>query len=119
MANILKSSAIGRRLDDKFDRVRRNYYSLCAAATVAAMNVTPTLCAPTMKSIFDAMMEILFQIAFYVGAVIVVIGVWNWISSMRDENADGQSRAIKQCVVGIAMVSLKALLNPLLSSLTY
>lgn len=101
------------------DRLHRNWYSVMAAATVGVLNITPTLCAPTMASIFGKILDILYEIAFYVGAMIIVLGVFNWIMAQKDENADGQSRAIKFVIVGIALVALKTLLNPIVSALKY
>lgn len=92
------------------------YASLVAG--MAAM--TPTLCAQTgvaMDALFDKMVDIVCQIAFYVGAIIIVGGIFNWVLAQKDENADGQSRAIKFIVCGFALVGLKILVQPILAML--
>lgn len=99
--------------------INRWYMSIWAAGMVTMMSVEPTLCAPSMKEIFNSMLDIIYEIAFYVGAVICVMGIFNWVLAMKDENADGQSRAIKFVVIGIALVALKTLLRPIVSQLVY
>ena len=110
---------ISGRVCSFFDSIHRRWTSFWAALMTGLMYVTPTLCATntTMDAIFDEMVNILFTIARYVGAIIVVLGVFNWIMAQKDENADGQSRAIKFCVVGIALVALKTLVTPILNLL--
>lgn len=93
--------------------------SIWVTGMVTCMSIDPTLCAPSMSSIFTKMLDIIYEIAFYVGAVVVVMGIFNWVLAMKDENADGQSRAIKFVVIGIALVALKTLLKPIVDSLTY
>lgn len=110
---------LAQRVEMSFNRTRRNWYSAMAAATAGVLNITPTLCAPSMKNVFDNLLKIIYEIAFYVGAVILVIGIFNFVLAMKDENADGQSRGIKFVVVGIALVALKTLVGPIVSSLTF
>lgn len=109
---------VGKHLDC----ARRNWYSAGAAATIGLMHMAPTLCSnaqqnQTMEGIMTKLLDIIFTIARYVGIVIVAIGIFNFVLAMKDENADGQSRGIKFVVVGIALVALKALMNPIISSL--
>ena len=114
MAGKRTLASIRGGIGERFGRIQRNWYSVMAAAAVGALNITPTLCAPSMDDIFDKLLDIIFDIAFYVGAVIVVIGIFNFVLAMKDENADGQSRGIKFIVVGIALVALKSLVDPIL-----
>ena len=97
-----------------FNSLRRWKYSLLAALTVSSMTFTPTLCAPTMKGIFTKLMDILYDIFFWMGAVIVAVSIANWVMAMKDENADGQSRAVRFIVVGIVLVCLESVLDPII-----
>lgn len=115
MAAKMKLASVYGGMCERFDRVQRNWYSVMAAAACGILSITPTLCAPSMESIFDKLVSIIFDIAFYVGAIIVVIGIFNFVLAMKDENADGQSRGIKFCVVGIALVALETLVKPILN----
>ncbi len=92
--------------------------SVYASVTAGMMAVNPVYCGTTMGTLFNKMVDIICTIAFYVGAIIIVGGIFNWILSQKDENADGQSRAIKFIVCGVALVALKTLVAPVLSSLT-
>lgn len=93
------------------------------AAALAVTNLTiltPTLCAPknvSMDSVFNKFVDIICTVAFYVGALIIIGGIVNWILANKDENADGQSRAIKFLVCGIVLVSLKTVIQPILGLL--
>lgn len=103
------------KLRNGLTTARRWYYSAMAALSVSLMTVTPTLCAPTMEGIFTKLMDVLYDIFFWMGAVIVAVSVANWIVAMKDENADGQSRAIRFIVVGIVLVCLKSVLAPIIA----
>ena len=91
------------------------------AAIVAGMaSVSPTLCSNNrnyMGTLFNQMVDIVCNIAFYVGAIIIVGGIFNWVLAQKDENADGQSRSIKFIVCGFALTSLKFIVSPLITSL--
>lgn len=102
---------------EKLSHAKRCYYSAYAALATSMMMMTPTLCAPSMRTIFNQFMNIIYDIALFVGAVITVMGAFNWIMAQKDENADGQSRAIKFVVVGIALVCFKAFAEPIINSI--
>ena len=88
-------------------------------------SVSPTFCTSSstssatnnMNALFSSMVNIICDIAFYIGAIIVVSGIFNWVLAQKDENADGQSRAIKFIVVGFVLVSLKFIVSPIIRSL--
>ena len=82
-------------------------------------SVAPTFCTTNskMNGLFNNMVDIICTIALYVGAIIIVSGIFNWVLAQKDENADGQSRAIKFIVCGFVLVALKAVVNPVLSGL--
>lgn len=104
-------------LSNKLTSAKRWCYSAMAAATTSALVTVPTLCAPNMRTIFNQFMNIIFDIALYVGAVIIVMGAFNWIMAQKDENADGQSRAVKFVIVGIVLVCFKAFADPIINSI--
>ncbi len=91
------------------------------AIVTGMMSVAPTFCTATnqnnMNALFKSMVDIVCNIAFYVGAIIIVSGIFNWVLAQKDENADGQSRAIKFIVCGFALVSLKFIVGPLLTNI--
>ena len=56
-------------------------------------------------------MDIIIQIAMYVGIALAVGGVFSLVLAYKDENAEGQSRAVRIIVVGGALIGLRVLLQ--------
>ena len=112
-----------------FDKIKtlptRLVVALNAFLISLSVGIAPTFCngnIPTggnMKTLFTAMTDIIFTIAFYVGAIIIVGGVFNWIMAQKDENADSQSRAIKFIIVGFALCCLKVIVSPVINTLGF
>lgn len=114
-------------------RSKFRYFTNATSRLIASANtalfagmvaLSPTLCngvgtnaTDHMSGLFLQMVTIICQIAFWVGAIIVVGGIFSWLLAQKDENADAQSRAIKFIVVGMALCSLRFLVNPLISAL--
>jgi len=97
---------------------RRYWYSFLAMMTTVSMTLTPTLCAESqMQTIMMQMLDIIYTIARFIGIAILVYGVVSWILAMKDENADGQTRAIKYVVVGVALIAVKSFATPIVNSL--
>ena len=95
----------------------RMRYALTMVVAASMMIIAPTFCAPNMRTIFNSFMEIIYDIALYCGAAITIMGMFNWVMANKDENADGQSRAIKFCIVGVALVCFKALVGPIVTAI--
>lgn len=113
-----QGNVMKERFTSFMDRSRRRWYSFLAMLVTASASLTPTLCAPSMEEIFEAMVEIIEKIAQFVGAGILVFALVSWILAMKDENADGQSRAIRNAVVGIALVTFGTIAGPIIDMLT-
>lgn len=64
-----------------------------------------------LDSLFGGIIDIIIQIAMWVGVVLAVGGVFSLVLAYKDENADGQSRAIRVLVVGGALIGLRVLLQ--------
>lgn len=64
-----------------------------------------------LNSLFGGIIDIIVQIAMYVGIVLAAGGVFSLVLAYKDENADGQSRAIRILVVGGALIGLRVLLQ--------
>ena len=111
-----KMQQIGSRVNRVVDASRRRYYTFLAALTTAAVSTSPTFCATSMKEIFSKMADIIYDIALYLGAAILLYALVSWIMAMKDENAEGQSRAIRYAVVGVALVCFKTFAQPIINS---
>lgn len=90
------------------------YCALCAAIMVT----TPAFCAgpATFDGVVTALVGFIYDLARVVGIVLAINGAFNWLLANKDENADGQSRGIKLVVVGLALVFLESLANPILDA---
>lgn len=64
-----------------------------------------------LDSLFGGIIDIIIKIGMYVGIVLAAGGVFSLVLAYKDENADGQSRAIRVLVVGGALIGLRVLLQ--------
>lgn len=113
-----KLQRLGGRVNAFMDRSRRRFYTYLAFLTTTAAVTAPTFCAPDkMQTIFNKMLDIIFKIALYLGAGITAFALVSWILAMKDENAEGQSRAIRYAVVGVALIGFKLLVKPIFDSI--
>ena len=62
-----------------------------------------------LNSLFGGVVDIIIQIAMYVGIALAVGGVFSLVLAYKDENAEGQSRAVRIIVVGGALIGLRVL----------
>ena len=114
-------SSLKTRTKAYMDAQRREWYTFLAAMTTAAASTVPTFCSqqgntPTMKGIMLSMLDVVYNLALFVGIGILVFGLVKWFMAMQDENPEGQSRAIKQAVVGVALICFKTFVAPIINS---
>ena len=85
------------------------------ASVLCMLMVLPmaTFCKapPTAESVMSGVISIIFKIAFYVGTVLCISGIFQLIMAYKDDNADGQSRAVRLVVVSLALLSLETLVT--------
>ena len=60
----------------------------------------------TVEGVLGGVIGIVMKIAFWVGAVLGVSGVFQLILAYKDDNADGQSRAVRLVVVALLLIGL-------------
>ena len=84
----------------------------------ALMTVAPTLCESVtintnldLDKLFGNMLGIIIKLAMYVGIALAAGGVFSWLLSMKDDNAEGQSRAIRLIVIGGALIGFRLVLQ--------
>lgn len=70
-----------------------------------------TMCAPTTDQVMTGVINIIFEVAKYVGIVLAVSGIFQLILAYKDDNADGQSRAVRLVVVALVLLGLKTLVQ--------
>lgn len=83
----------------------------------ALMSVAPTLCNSVqintnldLDSLAGGMIGLIIKLASYVGLALAAGGVFSWLMAMKDDNSEGQSRAIRLIFIGGALMGLRALL---------
>ena len=96
----------------------KNKAHLLALALMTAFVLSPagTFCVQvnqgaTVDGVLGGVMEIVFKIAFWVGAVLGVSGIFMLILAYKDDNADGQSRAVRLVVVALLLIGLQQLVR--------
>jgi len=65
----------------------------------------------SLDMLFGGVADIIIQIAFYIGAVLIIGGILSLLLAYKDENADAQSRAVRLIVIGGALVGFRPLLE--------
>ena len=100
---------------EAFNSSFRKICALMSSLGCSAMLLTPTLCTIntnlSMENLFASMAGIIIKIAFYVGALLTIGGVFSLIVAYKDDNADGQTRAVRLIVVGVILVGFKSMLQ--------
>lgn len=104
------------RAAEVFNAPIRFFTALMSSLCCSAMLLAPTLCAKiktelNMDTLFGNMVNIITKIAFYVGALLTVGGVFALILAYKDDNADGQTRAVRLIVIGIILIGFEAMLK--------
>ncbi len=88
------------------------------AATVlacAAMCYAQTgLCT---EAVVNNLVTQIIQMLQYVGIVVVVIGVGKFALAMKDENPDGQTRAVYYAVAGAILIGIDPIVRAVVPSL--
>ena len=82
----------------------RLYMQFMSILTLGFLTMQNTYCAElntniSMEKLFGSMVEIVLQIALYVGALITVSGVFSLIMAYKDDNGATRS-AVKSCSAG-------------------
>ena len=77
-------------------------------AMVLASSVNMNL---STDQLIGSIVDFICNVAMYIGIVIVVTGIFSIVLAYKDDNAEGQSRAIRLAVVGGVLVGLKPLLK--------
>ncbi len=89
-----------------------------AAVRVATVAACVALCvAQTGFCTADVVNKLVAQICVmlrYVGIVVIVIGVGKFALAMKDENPDGQTRAVYYAVAGAVLVGLKSIVDAII-----
>ena len=99
-----------------FKKVKKAAVFGMAACTMGLMTAQPASAATVVTNLDSAtvvggILEVIFEIAMYIGIVLGVIGVFQFIMAMKDDNAEQQTRGIRLAIVGIALIGLRVLIK--------
>ena len=80
------------------------------------MALMPTHCVTIkgnidMDSLFGNMADIVIKMAFYVGVIIAISGIFSLVLAYKDDNSEGQTRAIRLIIVGVMLVGFETVLK--------
>lgn len=107
--------AVGLRIREVVTAPVRWLYGVMSSLAVATMMMAPTYCKINsnidMDNLFANMADIIIKIAFYVGALIAIGGIFSLVIAYKDDNADGQTRAVRLIVVGVVLIGFKTILQ--------
>ena len=98
-------------------KIEKAFAPMVTAA--AALGFTPIVCAEEYDP-SDAMQKIIntvFTIFQYIGILLALWGAGSLIMAFKNEDADSKTRAIMALIVGVSLVSLRALFGNLINEL--
>ena len=94
---------------------------LCASvmATTTPVNAAVTVKETTIQGadeLVSTLLGFVAKMAQYIGMILLVWGVIQFIMAFRNEVADSKSRSIMVCVMAIVLISIQPIANTILSS---
>lgn len=94
--------SLRERTAEAFNAPFRKFCALMSSLYCSALMMTPTLCRIntnlSMDNLFASMAGIVIKIAFYVGALVTIGGVFSLVVAYKDDNGATRS-AVKRCGV--------------------
>ena len=100
-----------------FGTVKKFFVGTGAALTMAMATSLPASAVTTInkdattENVVGGILDVIFQISFWLGVVIAVIGLFMFLYSFKDDNADAQGRGAKMAIVGATLIGLKLLVS--------
>ena len=116
MDKLVSTNSFGSKLVSIFNAPFRMVSAFILSLYTLPMALAPTLCLKiksniNMDTLFGNMAEIIVKLAFYVGAMVAIYGVFSMILAYKDDNADGQTRAIRLIIVGVMLIGFETVLK--------
>lgn len=98
----------------------KNFVKPALVAVAAALTTMPGYAADitigdlenlSADALVGKIVGIVLTLARYVGIILLVTGIYQLIMAYKDDNADAKTRGITLAIVGIVLITLKALLK--------
>lgn len=64
-----------------------------------------------MSVIAAGVIDLILNIAMYVGVILTIYGIYQLVMAFKDENPDGKIKGVTLTLVGIAIATLRTLLH--------
>ena len=87
----------------------------CVVATIAYASGTQQIAYPIISRIWN----LFISVALMAGVLVTAAAVIQFVQSIKDEDAESKSKAIRNVVVGISLMSFQLLLDPILGVLGF
>lgn len=100
----------------KFLKNIRNGALAMSSASVAMVPTAFASGSDTGNKVVNAVLDVVFDMAFYIGIILLAWSVVMLILALKNEDADSKSRAIMLVAVSIALVGVGTLLRPILQA---
>lgn len=99
-------------------KLLKNIRNGALAMSSASVAMIPTAFAgtDTGNQVVNAVLDVVFDMAFYIGIILLAWSVVMLILALKNEDADSKSRAIMLVAVSIALVGVGTLLKPILKA---
>lgn len=97
--------------------VKKTIVGACATLSLASVMSLPVSAATKINSnastetVVGGILDVVFQLAKYLGYATAVIGIFMFIYSFKDDRAELQSAGIKTAIVGAGLLGLRALVK--------
>lgn len=105
-------------INEKGEKIEKAFTPMLVAGT--ALGVIPDIHAENAADVaIQKIVNVVFKIFSYIGIILALWGAGSLILAFKNEDADSKTRAIMTLVVGISLVSLRALFGAFIEDLIW
>ena len=88
---------------------------LTVAACFGMCFASVGFCAGTTQNVVGALAKQVVGMLKWVGVIVLIIGVGKFALALKDENPDGQTRAVYYAIAGAILIGLDVIVNGILA----
>lgn len=100
-----------------YGKAKKFFAVTYATLIMASLTAMPAAAATTIKKNVDTatvvggILDVIFDVAMYMGFIIAGAGIFTFIMAFKDDNAESQSRGARLAVVGAILLGLKTIVS--------
>lgn len=108
---------IKQTLKNCYGKAKKLFAVTYATLVVGCLTALPVSAATSINTgantatVVGGILDVVFQVAMYMGFIIAGTGVFTFIMAFKDDNAESQSRGARLAVVGAILIGLKAIVS--------